>query len=90
VVELYLSFPASPTAPIRALRGFTRIRVAAGETQHVHFDLNPRDLSEVNEKGDRLIAPGGYRISLGGGQPGTAAATAEKQFSISGEKGLPE
>jgi beta-glucosidase len=33
VVELYLSFPKSPTAPIRALRGFTRVSVAAGATR---------------------------------------------------------
>jgi len=90
VAELYLSFPKSPTAPIRALRGFTRVHVAAGETQHVHFDLNPRDLSEVNEKGDRVIAPGAYSISVGGGQPGTQAAPVEAGFSVSGEKALPE
>jgi beta-glucosidase len=90
VVELYLSFPKSPIAPIRALRGFTRVSVAAGATQHVQFVLNSRDLSEVNDKGDRVVAPGAYSISVGGGQPGTSALTAEKEFSISGEKGLPE
>ncbi len=50
VVELYLSFPQSPIAPIRALRGFTRVHLAAGETKHVELTLNPRDLSEVNEQ----------------------------------------
>ena len=58
VVELYLTFPRSPAAPLRALRGFTRIHVAAGETQHVHFILDARDLSEVNDKGDRMVASG--------------------------------
>jgi beta-glucosidase len=90
VVELYLSFPKSPIAPIRALRGFTRVSVAAGATQHLQFVLNARDLSEVNDKGDRVVAPGAYSITVGGGQPGTAALTAEKEFSISGEKALPE
>src|ERR1700685_211896 len=90
VVEVYLSFPKSAIAPIRALRGFTRVHVAAGEMQHVHFDLNPRDLSEVNEKGDRVIAPGAYSISVGGGQPGTQASPVEAGFSVSGEKALPE
>jgi beta-glucosidase len=56
----------------------------------VQFVLNSRDLSEVNDKGDRVVAPGAYSISVGGGQPGTSALTAEKEFSISGEKGLPE
>jgi beta-glucosidase len=90
VVELYLSFPKTTITPIRALRGFTRLHVTAGETQHVHFDLKPRDLSEVNEKGDRVIAPGAYSISVGGGQPGTMASPVEAKFNVSGEKMLPE
>ncbi|HEX7424053.1 MAG TPA: glycoside hydrolase family 3 C-terminal domain-containing protein [Terriglobales bacterium] len=90
VVELYLSFPKSPTAPIRALRGFTRVRLGAGETKHVHFTLDARDLSEVNEKGDRIVAEGAFGISVGGGQPGTVAPGVEARFSIRGEQKLPE
>jgi beta-glucosidase len=90
VVELYLSFPKSPIVPIRALRGFTRVHVAAGETQHVHFDLNARDLSEVKENGDRVVARGAYSIAVGGGQPDTVASPIEVEFSVSGEKALPE
>jgi beta-glucosidase len=90
VVELYLSFPESPATPLRALRGFTRVHVGAGATQHVHFELSARDLSEVNENGDRLIAPGAYRIIVGGGQPGTAAAQAEAGFIVKDKRALPD
>jgi beta-glucosidase len=90
VVELYLSFPESPAVPLRALRGFTRVHVGAGATQHVHFELSARDLSEVNENGDRLIAPGAYRIIVGGGQPGTAAAQAEAGFIVKDKRALPD
>jgi beta-glucosidase len=90
VVELYLSFPNSPTAPIRALRGFTRVSLAAGATQHVRFTLDARDLSEVDEKGDRIVAKGPHRISLGGGQPGTGAPEVEVEFSIDGSRKLPD
>ncbi len=90
VVELYLSFPKSPAAPIRALRGFTRLRLGPGETKHVHFSLDARDLSEVNEKGDRVVVEGVFSLSIGGGQPGTDAARAEASFSIHGEQKLPE
>jgi beta-glucosidase len=90
VAELYLSFPKSATAPIRALRGFTRIHLGAGETQRVHFTLDSRDLSEVNEKGNRIVARGSYRISVGGGQPGTAAPQAEAEFQIKGTRRLPD
>jgi len=64
-VQVYLKFPNSSGAPIRALRGFARVRVPAGQKQHVHLSLAPRDLSQVNETGDRLIASGEYRVSVG-------------------------
>ncbi len=90
VVELYLSFPKSPTAPLHALRGFTRIHVGAGDAQHVHFILDERDLSEVDDKGDRVVAPGAYRITVGGGQPGSAAPHTEAKFEIRGKRTLPD
>ena len=90
VVELYLTFPKLPGAPIRALRGFTRVHVGARETAHVRLALNPRDLSHVSEKGDVVIEPGAYVLSIGGGQPGTGAPVAETGFRITGQAQLPE
>jgi beta-glucosidase len=90
VVELYLSFPKSSVAPIRALRAFTRIQLAAGETKHVQLTLGARDLSEVNESGDRIITEGNYQIHLGGGQPGTGAAGTDAAFRITGQQKLPD
>ena len=90
VVQLYLGFPAVDGAPIRALRGFSRIHLAAGEAQHVQFKLSPRELSLVNAVGDRMVGPGDYLITVGGGQPGTGAPTVESRFSIQGEQKLPE
>jgi beta-glucosidase len=90
VVELYIRFPKVPGAPLRALRGFTRIHLAAGELRHVKLALEPRDLSYVNESGERMVAPGDYTITAGGGQPGTAAPQATAQLSIRGEQKLPE
>jgi beta-glucosidase len=90
VVELYLDFPKLAGAPIRALRGFTRVHIGAGETEHVRVTLDPRDLSHVNEAGDRIIAPGSYGLSIGGGQPGTGAPVAEAAFTITGRAQLPE
>jgi beta-glucosidase len=89
VVELYLSFPKSPVAPIRALRAFSRIHLGPAESSHVEFTLSSRDLSEVNEKGDRIIAKGTYRIHVGGGQPGSAHGV-ETEFRVSGHEKLPE
>jgi beta-glucosidase len=90
VVELYLSFPKSPVAPIRALRGLSRIHLGAGETQHVRFTLDARDLSDVNEKGDRIVAEGAFVLNLGGGQPRASSPGVEAHFSVHDEQKLPE
>jgi beta-glucosidase len=90
VVQLYLGFPKVPGAPIRAMRGFTRVHLAPGESRSVHFDLSPRDLSSVTEAGDRVVAAGGYTLTIGGGQPGTGAAGATATFAIEGTSKLAE
>jgi beta-glucosidase len=56
----------------------------------VRLTLDPRDLSYVNEAGDRVIAAGAYNVSIGGGQPGTGAPVVESAFSITGQTKLPE
>ena len=90
VVQVYLSYPQSPGAPIHALRSLTRLHMAGGEMQHVHFALDARDLSGVDSNGDRAVSAGQYRISVGGGQPGTATPQVEAGFGITGEQRLPD
>src|SRR5262245_38154011 len=90
VVQVYLSFPKSPGAPLRALRAFQRVSVRAGQTQHVSFALQDRDLSQVHAAGDRIIAAGAYSVHVGGGQPGTAAPGLDASFLVQGKKKLPE
>lgn len=90
VVELYITFPKLAGAPLHALRGFTRVHLDAGSEQHVKLALQPRDLSYVNEAGDRFVGAGDYVITVGGGQPGTSAAQAEAHLTITGEQKLPE
>jgi len=65
VAELYLAFPKVPGTPIRALRGIKRVRLNADETQHLHFDLGPRDLRSVTEAGDNVVQHGAYGLSVG-------------------------
>jgi len=90
VVQLYLGFPKSPTNPVHALRALSRIHLAGGETRHVSFKLEARDLSSVDDNGDRFVAAGSYRVTVGGGQPGTGASQADAEFAISGEQRLPD
>jgi beta-glucosidase len=89
VVQAYIVFPKLPGAPLRALRGFQRVSVRPGQTQHVRLTMNPRDLSMVNAEGTRLVAAGAYKLFVGGGQPGTSAPGTELSLTIQGEQKLP-
>ncbi|HUL33180.1 MAG TPA: glycoside hydrolase family 3 C-terminal domain-containing protein [Candidatus Eisenbacteria bacterium] len=90
VVQAYLTFPKVSGVPLRALRGFERVHIAAGKTEHVSLTLQPRDLSHVSDESKILISPGSYTLSIGGGQPGTSEPVAGTSFVISGEKELSE
>jgi len=90
VVQLYLTFPDVKGAPLKALRGFERVHLDPGKSQRVSFHLGARELSMVSENGDPMIVSGTYKLSIGGGQPATAAKSASGSFSIAGEMKLPE
>ncbi len=68
VVQLYVrrAGAASPAA-IRTLRGFERVRLAAGEQKRVRFTLVPeRDLAAYDEGRKAYVAaPGEYEIEIG-------------------------
>jgi beta-glucosidase len=76
VAELYLRPPVSETNPIFTLQSYERISLQPGETRHLHFRLADRQLSTVDSKGVRSVAPGQYRIYLGGSLPAQAAQAA--------------
>jgi beta-glucosidase len=90
VAQLYLSFPKVAGAPLRALRGFNRVHLKAGESQTVQFELRDRDLSMVTEAGEPIIAEGNYSVSIGGGQPDTGAPSVAGTFQVKGSEKLPE
>ncbi len=71
VVQLYVKRATAPaTAPIRALEGFRRVSLAAGERKKVEFVLVPHQLSAIQNDGKRVIRPGMIDVSVGGKQPG--------------------
>lgn len=70
VVQLYVSHPGQPgTTAIRALKGFQRIFLKAGESKTVQFNLTPDDLSIVDNNGNLVLPSGRIIISVGGSQP---------------------
>ena len=87
VVQLYVSDEqASAPVPIRSLKGFTRIFLKAGETQTVTFTLIPHDLSMINRRHQRVVEPGFFTISVGGGQPDTDAPTVSGRVEVIGKE----
>ncbi len=90
VAQLYLNFPPVAGAPLNALRGFARMHLEAGASQAVTFKLAPRDMSMVTEAGEPIVAAGEYTVSVGGGQPGTAAKALTSHFTVTGTLTLPE
>ena len=82
VVQLYLTdVAASAPVPIRTLVGFDRITLRRGEKRTVTFTITPRQMSLIDERGKRVIEPGEFAISVGGGQVGL-----KDKFVVSGAK----
>ncbi|MDH7459780.1 glycoside hydrolase family 3 C-terminal domain-containing protein [Chitinophagaceae bacterium 26-R-25] len=78
VVELYVKHGSDMKAPIRALEGFERIHLKAGEKKTVKFTLAARQLSIVDDKGTRVQMPEKLQLYVGGQQPTTAALNGKK------------
>jgi len=89
-VQLYITFPNVPGAPLRALREFSRVHLKPGESRMVRFELKDRDMSMVTEAGEPIIAEGKYSVSIGGGQPNTGAPGVAGTFEVKGTKTLEE
>jgi beta-glucosidase len=90
VVQLYLNFPGVPGAPLKALRGFRRVHLDPGASEKVQLELQPRDLSVVTEAGEIVVPEGEFRLSIGGGQPGTGAPYVTHTFRVKKSLVLPE
>ncbi|SFK56492.1 beta-glucosidase [Caulobacter sp. UNC279MFTsu5.1] len=89
VVQAYVQVPQAPGAPRLQLAGFARVDLKPGEARRVKLTLDPRRLSQVNEKGERRVEAGIYQITLGGGQPGQAAGQTV-ELKIDGAYVLPK
>ena len=90
VVELYLTQPPGVEIPLRVLAGFKRVHLAPGQSAHVSLTIDPLSLGQVDQKGNRVLVPGEYSVSLGGAQPQDAAWVLTGKFNVTGTAELPK
>jgi beta-glucosidase len=82
VTELYLShLNLKQKAPIRALKGFERTFIKAGQSKIVKFELSPEDLTIVDADGKSQPIKGKLAISVGGSQPDAVTVASKKTVS---------
>jgi len=67
VVQLYLrDMVGSVTRPVKELKGFQSVELAAGETREVSFTLTPADLAFYTARGRWEAEPGTFTVMVGG------------------------
>ena len=67
VVQLYVRDDAASVArPVRALKGFRRVTLRAGERETVKFTLRPDDLALYDRAMRKVVEPGTFTIYVGG------------------------
>ncbi len=70
VVQLYISdVSASVTVPKYALKGFQKVSLWPGAAKTLRFTITPDLLKMVNEKGERVLEKGDFKLYVGGAQP---------------------
>lgn len=66
VVQLYIrDMVCSISRPIKELKGFQRIHLAAGESREVSFDITPEMLKFYNAELKHILEPGDFEIMVG-------------------------
>ena len=88
IIQLYLKAPGEPATNHPALAAFQRVHLAAGESKSITLTINPRQLSRVDEQGNRTIRPGAYTLYTGDSQP--TPTTTGTTLTIKGSQLLPE
>jgi beta-glucosidase len=52
--------------PVRELKGFERVTLAAGETKTIVFRLGSKELSYLDDNGNEVLEPGRFQVWVGG------------------------
>lgn len=76
VAQLYVAFPEAADMPVRSLRGFEKVQIAAGGSATVSFVLQKRDLSHWDvEAQEWKVEAGTYTLYVGASSRDLKATT---------------
>ena len=82
VAQLYISSPmAGNEDPICALVKFKRVHLNAGESKNITFDLDKEAFMQVDQKGEKVMRKGDYKIVVGGASPVKRSIELKASFS---------
>ncbi|MDD3078369.1 MAG: glycoside hydrolase family 3 C-terminal domain-containing protein [Paludibacter sp.] len=85
VVQLYISDITAPyPKPLYSLKNFKRIHLIPGETKKISFDITPEMEQQINDKGEKLLKHGQFKIYIGGTSPVPVSATLGATLPVSG------
>lgn len=66
VVQLYINDVVASVEPLhKALKGFKRIHLKAGESKEISFNLGFEELSLYNMQMQRVVEPGKFKVMIG-------------------------
>lgn len=86
VVQLYIRDDVgSITRPVQELHGFRRVRLAAGETRTIAFEIDIQDLAFHDASLARVAEPGSFTVFTGG----SSADTKQLKFRLDTPDGHP-
>jgi beta-glucosidase len=78
VVQVYVRQPvASRSRPLRQLKAFTKVPLAAGETRTVRLFVPVRDLGFHDDQGRYIVEPGKFELFAGGSADAVLSAPFE-------------
>ncbi|WP_367770363.1 glycoside hydrolase family 3 N-terminal domain-containing protein [Flavobacterium sp. WC2421] len=67
VVQLYINdIYSTVTTPRKTLKGFKRVFIKKGETQHLEFTLTADEIALWNREMKRVVEPGDFEVMVGG------------------------
>lgn len=66
IVQLYIQdIAASRVRPVKELKKFKKVMIAAGATAKVSLPMNARELGFYDENGNWLLEPGAFKVFVG-------------------------